>query len=432
MITNERQYRITKAQVARLRVAIATFNLDSTITRTGSAVLARAELEALRSEEQGLCQQLLDYETLKAGDARTLGAATLEELPTILIRARIARGLSQGALAKRLHLKEQQIQRYESEEYASASLRRLVEIAGALDLDISEVAEIRPPRAVRRPPSSPPTDWDRFPIKEMYRRAWFEDIGFSGSQSAALANGAALAMAYVERAMPRRQPAFLRHRARFGSEMNWYALWAWQCRVVIMAGKESLPNTFSRNVLSQSWLRDLAHQSRLPDGPVRAKEMLARVGIPLIIEPHLPQTYLDGAVFLLPSGRPVIGMTARFDRLDNYWFVLFHELGHIVQHLRKGKLETIFDDLETDRDAFETAADSFASAALIPTAAWEVALARYLRTAESVVSFAEAQGVHPAIVAGRIRREACNYVMLSDLVGSGEVRRHFPEVRFDV
>ena len=54
------------------------------------------------------------------------------ELPTVLIKARIAQGLSQKDLAERLGLQEQQIQRYEATEYASASLTRIKEVVSAL------------------------------------------------------------------------------------------------------------------------------------------------------------------------------------------------------------------------------------------------------------------------------------------------------------
>jgi len=110
--------------------------------------------------------------------------------------------------------------------------------------------------------------------------------------------------------------------------------------------------------------------------------------------------------------------------------VLFHELMHVIKHLRKGKLENIFDDLEAAADDLEREADSEALAALIPEDDWETALARYVRTEESVRSFAETHRVHPAIVAGRIRNEADNYVILTDLIGSGQVRARFPEVEF--
>lgn len=430
MITNERQYRISKAQLLRLREAAETFQLEERSVRVGSDVLAKAELEALRSEEGVLSDQIREYEALKSGAVTVLKAASLEDLPSILIRARIALGFPQRKLAQVLGVKEQQVQRYESEGYASASLRRLAQVANALQLNISEVAEFKPQAPARVPPQFRGVEWESFPVKEMYRRGWLRDLGFSGSMAAAMADRVNLAMAFVQEAMPRRQPAFLRHRARFGSEMDQYSLWAWQCRVLLLARAEPLMGPYSRDTITDDWLRDLAHESRFDDGPHRAKRMLSEAGIPLVIEPHLPRTYLDGAAFLLPNGCPVIGMTLRYDRLDNFWFVLFHELVHVVKHLRKGKLEDIFDDLEAEPDDLEREADSLAGAAMIPKDDWEVALARYLRTEESVRSFAEEHRIHPAIVAGRIRREADNYVILTDLVGRGEARTQFPEVQF--
>jgi len=66
------------------------------------------------------------------------------DLPLELIRARIALGLTQRDLAKRVGLKEQQIQRYENNGYASASYVRLMEIVSALRLNIRK--EISLPR----------------------------------------------------------------------------------------------------------------------------------------------------------------------------------------------------------------------------------------------------------------------------------------------
>lgn len=430
MITNERQYRISKTELSRLREAVDAFDLQDTAGRVGSDVLAKAELEALRSEEEVLSEQIREYEALRSGAVTVLKAATLEELPSILIRARIAQGLSQRELAQVLGVKEQQIQRYESEQYASASLRRLAQVADALHLNISEVAELKPPAPPRPSQRVREIEWELFPMKEMYRRGWLKDIGFVGSMAAAMTNHVSLATTYAQEAMPRRQPALLRHRARFGCEMDQYALWAWQCRVLLLARVETLKGTYSRTDMTDGWFKDLAQESRFVDGPRRAKRILSEAGIPLVIEPHLPQTYLDGAAFLLPDGSPVIGMTLRYDRVDNFWFVLFHELIHVVKHLRKGKLEDIFDDLEAEPDGLEREADSLAGAALIPENEWEVALARYVRTEESVRSFAEEHRIHSAIVAGRIRKEADNYMILTDLIGRGEVRSQFPEAQF--
>ena len=153
MITNERQYRISKAQLSRLREAVKAFDFAASADRLGSEVLAKAELEALRSEEEVLSEQIREYDALKSGAVTVLKAAGLKELPSILIRARIAQGLSQRELAEILGVKEQQVQRYESEQYASASLRRLTQVADALDLNISQLAELN-----RQAPPQPSLD----------------------------------------------------------------------------------------------------------------------------------------------------------------------------------------------------------------------------------------------------------------------------------
>jgi HTH-type transcriptional regulator/antitoxin HigA len=158
---------------------------------------------------------------------------------------------------------------------------------------------------------------------------------------------------------------------------------------------------------------------------------LEEAGIALVVEPHLASTHLDGAA-LLQGDRPVIGMTLRYDRLDSFWFVLFHELFHVIKHLRKGRIEGIFDDLDVSDniDKVEHEADWLAGDALIPDEEWNAALARYVRSSESVVALASELRISPAIVAGRIRHEAVNYMILNDLVGQGEVRKLFPKVGF--
>ena len=54
MITNERQYKISKGQLTRFRQAVQAFDLDEATSRAGARALAKAELDALRSEEDVL------------------------------------------------------------------------------------------------------------------------------------------------------------------------------------------------------------------------------------------------------------------------------------------------------------------------------------------------------------------------------------------
>ena len=428
MITNERQYRITKKQREKLKKAIDSFDIKKSIDHTESSILAKAEFEALTSEFEILSEQVREYEALKSGPVVLLKAATLDELPDILIRARIAKGLSQRQLAKILGRKEQQIQRYEAERYSSASLRKLVQISKALEINISEVAEFRTSRAKRKDDSIEDIQWDMFPVKEMYRRNWFKD--FPGSLSVAVANAEELVKKFVIDAIPNFTTAFSRTRVRANSHINNYALLAWQCRVITLAQMTRLEGTYSEDLIDKDWLLGLAQVSSLKKGPRRAKEYLERSGIPLVIEPHLSHTYLDGAAILLPDGRPIVALTLRYDRLDNFWFVLFHELIHVMKHLHKGHLEDIFDDLDAEPDELERETDQLAGAFLIADDVWQTALPRYIRSDDSINEFAQEFKINPAIVAGRIRKEADNYTILTEMVGQGEVRKYFPEVKF--
>ncbi len=428
MITNERQYRITIAQLEKLKTAIDTFDIKLSTKRTKSKVLAKAEIDALRSEYERLSIQLREYETLKSGTVEILKASNLEELPSILIRARIAKGLSQRQLADALGLKEQQIQRYEAEKYASANLHRLAEVARALGLNINEVAEFR---ATSQEPLDIENDtlaWDQFPIKEMYRRNWFE--GFSGSLDEAISNAEELVREFVKNSLDKPVRAAARQRVRLGGSVNWYALLAWQCRIIALAKKEKITNKYNQRTITDKWLTELAHLSCKEDGPKTAIEYLRNSGIRVVIESHLPQTHLDGAAFLLSDGSPVIGMTLRYDRLDNFWFVLFHELVHINKHLHRGDIESIFDDLDSNADDIEQVADAQAGEILIPEDKWNTALARFVRSEDSIRDFASELGIHPSIVAGKIRREAKNHTILVNMVGQGEIRKLFPNAYF--
>ena len=359
MITNERQYRITRSQLEKFKKTLSSFDIKEFVSRGRPVQLAKAEFQALQSEVENLTAQTRDYESLKSGEVEVLKAATLEELPSILIRARIVKGLSQAKLAGLLGLKEQQIQRYESEEYATANLSRLAEIANVLELNISEIAEFRKSQGA---PNINKLSWDQFPIKEMFRRNWFED--FYGSLSDATENAEELLGEFVGKCL---KPihSLARQRVRLGGAIDPYALIAWQCRVINLAKNIKLTKTFNKSSLSDEWFNNLVKLSCEEDGPKKAIDYLKDVGIRLVIVPHLSKTHLDGAAILLPDG-PIVGITLRYDKISNFWFVLIHELIHIKKHLCKGDVESIFDDLEKVATDIEKETDEAASEILVP------------------------------------------------------------------
>ncbi len=139
MIKNERQYRITKAQVDKFAQALKEVTTPDDTPGQIHPLLQKAQGDALQSQLTDLRSQLEEYEALRSGKPAALTFDSLEEFPRALIQARIASGLSQKELAKRLGIKEQQLQRYEATEYAHASLRRVIEVTKALGLKVQSV-----------------------------------------------------------------------------------------------------------------------------------------------------------------------------------------------------------------------------------------------------------------------------------------------------
>ena len=147
MIKNERQYRITRAQADRFSEALRSLETDDAHQAGLHPLLLSIQKDALRSQLSDLQAEITEYEALKAGNFAFEQLKGISELPVLLIRARIASGLSQRELADRLGLKEQQIQRYEATDYASASLTRIAEVVSALGIELDEEVLAEPGKA---------------------------------------------------------------------------------------------------------------------------------------------------------------------------------------------------------------------------------------------------------------------------------------------
>ena len=132
MIANEREYRITKAAAKKFEQAVKNFDESPAAHRKAHPRLVQAEKEGIASQLATLRRELREYERLRSGRVR-ISLREVEQLPRKLVRARIAAGLTQEALAEKLGLKRQQIQRYEASEYASASLTTIRQIAQAIE-----------------------------------------------------------------------------------------------------------------------------------------------------------------------------------------------------------------------------------------------------------------------------------------------------------
>ncbi len=280
------------------------------------------------------------------------------------------------------------------------------------------------------PGNIPALDWNRFPVAEMVKLGWLPKISDFKEKFEELMRG------LIENAGGMKivaEPLFRKGAdARYNSKMDSYALTAWCLRVLSVAHATPLEHTYKRGSLTTETLKDIAKLSFFDNGPVLAKEYLRKQGIHLIVVPHLSKTYLDGAAILLPDGTPVVALTLRYDRIDNFWFCLLHELGHVAKHLSIEN-QFIVDDLdfhghEADiEDEKEKEADRMALEALIPQKQWLKSRIWDNATPLCITSLAEELKIHPAIIAGRIRFEKRNFRLLSRYVGNKEIRKHFKE-----
>ncbi len=142
----------------------------------------------------------------------------------------------------------------------------------------------------------------------------------------------------------------------------------------------------------------------------RVQNCLKEYGIKLAYQPKGEKTPVDGVSFW-SEGNPAIGMTLRYNRIDNFAFTLFHELGHVYKHLVNNN-EAKFIDLDPKQESQEykdsieeKEADRFAEKNLISDVEWE----RYIGTYganplsdENIITYAKEINLHPYILRGRV------------------------------
>ena len=420
MIYSDKQYGISSRELAKLRNALTATEAQPKEMEW----LQELEIEGLKSQIAEIEADIAHYDMLKAGEITFAKSFSLDALPGVLIEARIASGMSQTDLADAIGVQAQQIQRYEASSYMGASLARLIKISKVLNVHTAGLFETETKRdgAVYAWEDVDDVVWRQMPAREMAKRRWFD-----------VPRGADLierTKAYfLEAAGQQFASALHRKKMRGSTPPNEYSLLAWQARVLERARTSIEEEAMPPFRLDDRWLIELVRLTRRKDGPKRARQLLAEHGIVLVTEEHLPGTYLDGAAMLISGDRPVIGLTLRHDRLDNFWFVLFHELGHIFLHLFDGLRYDFFDEEGSGtEDKVEIEADRFALNSLIPDELWDQCLSRFALSEEAVRMDAEMLNIDASIVAGRIRKERNNYTILSGLVGHQVVRRQLQEV----
>jgi HTH-type transcriptional regulator / antitoxin HigA len=417
-ILNHRDYRLAKARRTQLERATSAKAIVDGIAELPAA-LSAMRIESLREELRKIIFEIETYENLRARSPDSIESIEADELGLLPILGRIARQLSQKEFAELLGMKEQQVQRYEHDRYASISLERFQRILSTLEVEIHPRLS---PKRPQRLEAVSTFDISLSPelLGDLRKRGWL-DLPRSLAPSEMVTRIGT----YVRESQKFAQTGAL-HRRQLGAPPVDGVLELWTARILNVAAERRSRMKGKFNIADTSWLLSLVQLSVYPDGPRRAAEMLREHGIILVIEAHLPKTLLDGAAFLLSGGIPVIALTLRHDRIDNFWFTLLHELGHVFMHFNRGLQDGFIDDDlgESRISEIEREADDFARNKFIPDEAWSNSVVRFTRSESAIRKFAASLKIHPGIVAGRLRSER-GYNLFSDLVGTGQIRNLF-------
>lgn len=159
------------------------------------------------------------------------------------------------------------------------------------------------------------------------------------------------------------------------------------------------------------------------EGVAKVPRIMAESGIRYVLVESLPTAKIDGVCFWLNDCSPVIGMSLRFDRIDNFWFVLRHELEHVAQRHGLANNATMLDaELENERAGTRTGvpeediANAAAQEFCVPQTQLDAFVARkdpFFSHAD-MIGFSRLLKVHPGILAGQLQRKTGRYERFRD------------------
>lgn len=419
LIANERQEREVCVLIDQISEALSSDQLLKQIADGLPPEILDAVRRSLNAERQELIECLNAYRDAQGGDITCLKDRAGNDLGALLVAARVAKGWKQKELARRLFLPEQQVQRYEAERYRSISLSGLQRVARTLGVRL--VAQIDQPLS---DPWLPTYEMSSGELQKVLKHA--RENGWLDKADQSDDNGISqLRRTVAEHVGEYGTPSLLRTGLNVHDLTKDWLLLAWKAQVTRSALRQIQRKKPKYRPLNMSWLSELVKLSACDDGPLLAKKMLAQHGILLVIEPQIAGMRVDGAAFLVED-HPVIGLTLRLNTVDNFWFTLMHEIGHVILHYRTGLASGFFDDFDhLEIDEMEEEANRFAQNMLIPDAVWNKSPARIAKASEPVEKLAKQLGIAPAIIFGRLRMERKNYKIFSDKIGQGCVRKQF-------
>ena len=139
MIKNEKQYKITKSKLKDFERSLKVYREG----KYSDPVIHKGMKDSLKSQMDDLKKEIREYEKLKNKKVPRIKITSFEQLPEALIRSRISHGYTQKQFAVKLKMPEQQIQRYEAENYRAVSFETLMKIAKTLKIDLEKETSVK-------------------------------------------------------------------------------------------------------------------------------------------------------------------------------------------------------------------------------------------------------------------------------------------------
>lgn len=334
------------------------------------------------------------------------------EHPGEVIREELeARGWSQRDLAFILGIKEQQVsQLLSGARDITPELARA--LGDAFDVSPDFFANLQKQYALSRAKAPDPsvrvraTLQAKWPVREMIARGWIEET------DPELLTEQMERFFEVSNSNDEPVAAFAAKRTYYDDDPPNQV--AWLFRVRQLARQINAP-AYSRDKLYEAVerLRSLLIE---PEATQQVSQILIECGVRFVVVEALPGSKIDGVCTWLDNQSPVIGMSTRYDRVDNFWFVLRHEIEHVLwgDGQQKGILDSLEGDAASDNDRLpeeERRANAAASDFCVPR---DKMRSFYSRKApyfseRDVVGFASVLEVHPALVIGQIQHMTGRY-----------------------
>ncbi|MBL4698184.1 MAG: helix-turn-helix domain-containing protein [Phycisphaerales bacterium] len=241
--------------------------------------------------------------------------------------------------------------------------------------------------------------YDLAPVREMVRRGWIQKTDSSDDLVQELRKH--FGVEDVSEVPAIRAAARSSTRGESGEITA--AQWAWMCRCRNVSRLTDASRYRKKDLID--CIPELVALSSQPEEIRKLPGMLADCGVRVVLVKHLKGTAIDGgALWCNKTSEPVVGLSARFGRLDNFWFTLMHEIAHIIAG------DGVVADSEIDRqsdhiDVVEQRANRTAASWLVPQDDLSSFIRRTspLYSTRKILNFARRIRVHPSLIVGQLK-----------------------------